>query len=106
MRAPGAVVNRSQDSAVGLLAFRGRPVLGERKASRSPLLAAYLSDTPFFKILLVPVSYALPDEQRFAGHWIVAPPGRGKRTALNGMVLSDLERDACVIVMVSIGVQI
>src|SRR5437764_1350886 len=40
------------------------------------LVAAYLSNTPFFDLLMTPLPFSLPDDQRFSGHWIVAPPGR------------------------------
>jgi hypothetical protein len=53
--------------------------------------------------LLAPQTFSLPDEQRFSGHWIIAPPGRGKTTLLHSMFLDDLERDASIIVMDSKG---
>ncbi len=53
--------------------------------------------------LLAPRTFSLPDEARFAGHWIIAPPGRGKTTLLHSMFLDDLERDASIIVMDSKG---
>jgi hypothetical protein len=55
------------------------------------------------KRLLEPPSFSIPDEQRFAGHWIIAPPGRGKTTLLHAMFLDDLKRDASIIVMDSKG---
>src|SRR5207253_1378624 len=67
------------------------------------LVAAYLSNTPFFDLLTTPVHFSLPDDQRFSGHWIVAPPGRGKTTLLHAMFLDDLMRDASIIVMDSKG---
>jgi hypothetical protein len=67
------------------------------------LVAAYLSQTPFFALLTTRAPFSLPEEQRFAGHWIIAPPGRGKTTLLHAMVLDDLERDACVILIDSKG---
>src|SRR5260221_7362916 len=39
------------------------------------LVAAYLSNTPFFALLTTPVPFSLPDEQRFAAQWTVAPSG-------------------------------
>ncbi len=53
--------------------------------------------------LLAPTTFSLPDEARFAGHWIIAPPGRGKTTLLHAMFLDDLQRDASIIVMDSKG---
>jgi hypothetical protein len=67
------------------------------------LVAAYLSNTPFFELLMTPVPYSLPEEQRFSGHWIVAPPGRGKTTLLHAMFLEDLQRDAAIIALDSKG---
>jgi hypothetical protein len=63
----------------------------------------FLSGTVLHDILQVSVPFALPDEQRFSGHWIIAPPGRGKTTLLHGMFLSDIERNASIIVMDSKG---
>src|SRR3954447_6854592 len=63
------------------------------------LVAAYLSETPFFALLTTPMPFALPQEQRFAGHWIIAPPGRGKTTLLHAMLVDDLQREACIVVM-------
>jgi hypothetical protein len=67
------------------------------------LVTAYLSNTPFFALLTTPVPFSLPEEQRFSGQWIVAPPGRGKTTLLHGMFLGDLTRDASIILMDSKG---
>ena len=41
----------------------------------------------------------LPLETRFSGHWIVAPPGRGKTTLLHSMFLEDVKRQASIIVL-------
>lgn len=67
------------------------------------LVETYLGGTPLRDLLLTPVPFALPDEQRFSGHWIIAPPGRGKTTLLHAMFLDDLTRDASIIVMDSKG---
>jgi hypothetical protein len=67
------------------------------------LVAAYLSNTPFFELLTTPLPFSLPEEQRFSGHWIIAPPGRGKTTLLHAMFLDDLGRNASIIVMDSKG---
>jgi hypothetical protein len=67
------------------------------------LLAAYLCSTPFFELLMTPVPYSLPEEQRFSGHWVVAPPGQGKTTLLHAQFLEDLQRDAAIIVLDSKG---
>jgi hypothetical protein len=66
-------------------------------------VAVYFSGTPLEALLLTPVPFELPDEQRFAGHWIVAPPGRGKTTLLHTILLDDLDRKASIILMDSKG---
>jgi hypothetical protein len=97
-----------------ICSFSGVPPDG---SSKKPLIAAsdadqlspkelidtYLANTPFQTLLLTAVPFALPDEQRFAGHWIIAPSGRGKTTLLHAMFLDDLARDASIIVMDSKG---
>jgi len=47
----------------------------------------------------------IPDATRFAGHWIVAPPGMGKTNLLLHMYLEDLKKlpNASIIVMDSKG---
>ncbi len=55
------------------------------------------------KRLLTPPSFSIPDETRFSGHWIIAPPGRGKTTLLHAMVHDDLSKDASIILMDSKG---
>ena len=67
------------------------------------LVDTYLTGTPFLSVLLTPVPFALPEEQRFSGHWIIAPPGRGKTTLLHSMFLDDVKRNASIIVMDSKG---
>ncbi len=67
------------------------------------LVDTYLAGTPFHSLFLTPVPFALPEEQRFSGHWIIAPPGRGKTTLLHSMFLHDVDRTASIIVMDSKG---
>ncbi len=55
------------------------------------------------KRLLQPPSFSFPEETRFAGHWLIAPPGRGKTTALHSLVIQDLDKDAAIILMDSKG---
>jgi len=47
--------------------------------------------------------FDIPLETRFSGHWIIAPPGRGKTTLLHAMFLEDAKRNASIIVLDSKG---
>src|SRR5262249_26037651 len=47
--------------------------------------------------------FSLPDEQRYAGHWIIAPSGLGKSNLLLAMLLLDLQRHASIILLDSKG---
>jgi hypothetical protein len=67
------------------------------------LVDVYLGGTPLHEFFLTPVPFSFPEEQRFSGHWIIAPPGRGKTTLLHAMFLDDLQRDASIIVLDSKG---
>ena len=67
------------------------------------LVETYFAATPFLNLFLTPVPFSIPQETRFSGHWIVAPPGRGKTTLLHHMFLEDLHRDASIILMDSKG---
>jgi hypothetical protein len=82
-----------------------KPLITASDADIAPneLVETYLAGTPFHTLLLTPVPFSLPDEQRFSGHWVIAPPGRGKTTLLHAMVLDDLKREASIIVLDSKG---
>jgi hypothetical protein len=66
---------------------------------------AYLRDTPFLDLILMPLPFEIPIETRFQHHWIVAPPGAGKSTTLQHFILRDLElvaaNKASIVVMES-----
>jgi hypothetical protein len=67
------------------------------------LVNVYLGGTPLRDFLLAPYPFVLPADQRHAGHWVVAPPGRGKTTCLHAMLADDLRSDAAIILMDSKG---
>lgn len=74
------------------------------KGSPRETVQTYLADTGLDDIFLdTRVPFNLPDEQRFSGHWIVAPPGRGKTILLHSLFLNDLKLPASIIVMDSKG---
>ncbi|MGA7452487.1 MAG: hypothetical protein WBW73_14765 [Rhodoplanes sp.] len=80
------------------------PTPSEYDAPPSDVVSAYLAHTLLDAIFLESqVTFDLPQEQRFSGHWIIAPPGRGKTTLLHSMFLDDVKRDASIIVMDSKG---
>jgi hypothetical protein len=73
------------------------------RATPQEIAATFLKDTPLYDIFIAKVPFSLPQEQRFAGHWMIAPPGRGKTTLLHTLVVDDLEKDAAVVLMDSKG---
>ena len=80
------------------------PTPEDFEGSAQETVEAFLHDALIEDIFLQPhVPWALADEARFSGHWIIAPAGRGKTTLLHSMVMEDLEKDAAVILMDSKG---
>ena len=83
-----------------------RANLKSAKASKHDrdFVHAILKNTPLEEVFTGPrIPFSLPDETRFAGHWIIAPPGRGKTTLLHAMVQEDLRKDASIILIDSKG---
>ncbi len=82
-----------------------KPLIYPTAADMQPdqLVDAYLADTPLHALLSVPYPFQLPTEQRFAGHWLIAPPGRGKTTLLHSLVIEDLAKDAAIVLIDSKG---
>lgn len=76
---------------------------GEFNGEAQDAVATYLANTPLARLFDAAIPVALPETTRFSGHWIVAPPGRGKTTLLHAMVKDDLERDAALVLMDSKG---
>src|SRR5207245_2243553 len=66
-----------------------KPLIQARDSNLAPqeLVETYLRNTPFLDLLSTPIPLILNPETRFSGHWIIAPPGRGKTTLLHAMVL-------------------
>lgn len=68
-----------------------------------PLIHAYLKGTSLQHIFTAPVPFKPPENARFSGHWIVAPPNRGKTNLLHTMFLEDATKDASIIILDSKG---
>jgi hypothetical protein len=66
----------------------------------TPLFQYRHSFLPSFQIQL---PFTLSERVRFRGHWIVAPPDKGKTNLLLNMIIEDMKSDASVIVMDSKG---
>lgn len=66
-------------------------------------VVTYFAATPLETLLLTPCPFSIPFEQRFSGHWIIAPPGRGKTTLLHTMLLNDIDEEASIIIIDSKG---
>jgi hypothetical protein len=73
------------------------------KGTSAELIHAVFKHTPFESIFDVSIPVFLPQETRFSGHWIIAPPGRGKTTLLHSMFLEDLHAHASIVIMDSKG---
>jgi hypothetical protein len=69
------------------------------------LVETYLKGTPFVDLLLAPIPFHIPMSARFQHHWIVAPPGTGKSTAMQYLIVRDLDlvlnNEASIVVMES-----
>jgi hypothetical protein len=77
----------------------------ECKLPPDELIDAYLGGTPFAELFKLPVPFEIPLRTRFEHHWIVAPPGAGKSTTLQYLIMRDLElvaaNEASIVVMES-----
>jgi hypothetical protein len=72
-----------------------------KPSEREPL--ALVRGTELERLFVAKVPFVLPEETRYAGHWCIAPPGRGKTTLLHAMIKEDLDRDAAVVLIDSKG---
>jgi hypothetical protein len=106
-RALAATLYRNITAASGIKpgVETNKPLIFPTKAGEKALelLETYLADTPLYELFNAPYPFDLPAEQRFSGMWIIASHGRGKTTLLHTMVMHDLQKDACVILMDSKG---
>ena len=55
---------------------------------------AYLKDTPLLDIVDAHIPFSIPPTTRFEHHWICSPPGGGKSTMLQCLLMDDFERVA------------
>ena len=69
----------------------------------SDILDTYLIGTPLMHAFIGLVPFRIPENIRFSGHWIVAPPNRGKTNLLHTMFLEDAQKDASIIILDSKG---
>jgi hypothetical protein len=72
------------------------PVFPTEARGKTPreIVAAYLSGTPLEALFSINIPFDIPQDTRYSGMWIVAPPKRGKTTLLTTMFLQDLRQVA------------
>jgi DNA helicase HerA-like ATPase len=78
---------------------------GDSDLSPAEIAQTYFRDTPFVDLFMTPRPFDIPFRSRFEHHWIVAPPGAGKSTTLQYLIMRDLElvaaNEASIVVMES-----
>lgn len=101
-------VHVAKKQHLALVEKYSRKVADQQKAL--PLLEQLTLDTPYWPYAnkLIPSGqitepFTFPDPQRFAGTWIVAPPGRGKTNLLHNLIAEDLKQPGTIVLMDSKG---
>jgi Helicase HerA, central domain len=56
-----------------------------------------------FQVAEMEVPFDIPNEQRFAGTWVIAPSGKGKTNLLHTMIAEDLKERCTIVLMDSKG---
>jgi hypothetical protein len=92
-----AQLNENDRTASGRSGTDVRP--WEYNGSPRQIVDVYLRGTPLRELFDPEVPFVLPDDARYAGHWIVSPPGRGKTTLLHAMVAEDIRRPGAALIL-------
>lgn len=75
----------------------------DSKLDGRDLIVAYLKNTPFYLLLVPNLPFAIPQNTRFSGQWVLAPPNRGKTNLLLSQIERDIHERASILVMDSKG---
>lgn len=77
-------------------AFNRAPKLPSKADSSNPaeLVGTYLGGTPLANLFAQDTTVVMPTRARMEHHWIVSPPGGGKSTMLQYLLMQDFERVA------------
>ena len=75
----------------------------DSKLEGADLIRAYLKNTAFHALLIDNIPFVIPSNTRFSGHWIIAPPNRGKTNLMLHQFEEDAKRNASILLMDSKG---
>src|SRR5665213_1399371 len=79
----------------------------QHKGTQDDALTRFFRNTPFYeifsRIMNAEYFFPIPSQTRFAGTWIVAPPGRGKTNLLHHMIAFDRKQRGTIVLMDSKG---